>query len=78
MVKHGWNLPTISTRKAKGMTKIAIAVDGEWAYPIYRHNGKYHIDFGGAVGLSDPLTFDSDVKAIRYLQKHVASSGWEG
>ena len=59
------------------MVKIAIIVDGEWAYPIYRDNGKYRVDFGGMTGLSDLLEFTSDTKAISYLRKAVASGLWE-
>ena len=28
------------------MTKIAIAVDGDETYPVYRYGGAYGIDFG--------------------------------
>ena len=60
------------------MTKIAIIIDGEYEYPIFRDKGLYHIDFGGAVGMSDPLEFENDVKAISWLRKHVEAGGWEG
>ena len=53
------------------MTKIAIAVDGDDAYPIYRYGGAYGIDFGGSRGLCGPFLFESDVVAIRYFQKAV-------
>ena len=60
------------------MTKLAIVVDGDYAYPIYRDNGKYRIDFGGAQGISDELEFESDVKAISWLRKKVETCGiWE-
>lgn len=58
------------------MTKIAIVLDGDYVYPIYRKNGRYHIDFGGAHGLSDALTFENDVKAICWLRKRVESGIW--
>ena len=59
------------------MVKIAIAVDGEWEYPIYRDGNEYRIDLGGAFGLSDPLPFENDVKAITFLQKAVENDIWE-
>ena len=59
------------------MTKIAIAVDGDFAFPIYRKDGKYCIDFGGAIGMSDLIEFENDVKAIRYLHKVVADGIWD-
>lgn len=51
------------------MTKIAIVLDGERIYPILRHEGAYHIDFGGAVGLSVPLRFNRDTEAINWFRK---------
>jgi len=54
------------------MTKIAIVLDGDYIYPIFRDKGMYHIDLGGAVGLSDPLPFKSDTEAINWLRKAVA------
>ena len=38
------------------MTKIAIAVDGDFAFPIYRKDGKYCIDLGGATSSSSRTT----------------------
>ena len=50
------------------MTKIAIIVDGDHAYPIYRlSDRRYSIDYGGSFGKSEPLPFDSDVQAISCL-----------
>lgn len=51
------------------MTKIAIVLDGEQIYPIIRHEGAYHIDFGGAVGLSAPMHFERDTEAINWFRK---------
>lgn len=53
------------------MTKIAIVLDGDYEYPIYRKNGLYHIDFGGSHGMSDALAFNSDVQAIKWLREKV-------
>ena len=50
------------------MVKIAIIVDGDWTYPIYRDNGSYKVDFGGSVGMCGPFSFPNDTKAISYLQ----------
>ena len=50
------------------MVKIAIVVDGEDTYPIYRENGAYRIDMGPAMGVSEPMSFPSDAKAIKFLQ----------
>lgn len=52
------------------MIKLAIAVEKDtgFAYPIYKSDGMYFIDMGGAMGMSDPLEFDNDVKAISFLQ----------
>ena len=58
------------------MDKIAIVVDGEWEYPIYRDNGKYYIDMGGAMGMSEPLDYPSDTKAIAHLQSVIESDPW--
>ena len=55
------------------MVKIAIVVDGDYIYPIYRHEGMYHIDLGGEVGLSDPLPFKRDTEAINWLRKTIAA-----
>ena len=50
------------------MVKIAIIVDGEFEYAIYRHKGHYYVDFGCSTGMSAPLTFKGDTKAISWLQ----------
>ena len=50
------------------MVKIAIAVDGEDTYPIYRVDSRYVIDMGAGMGISDPMSFPSDTKAISFLQ----------
>lgn len=59
------------------MVKIAIAVDGEYVFPIYRDSGFYYIDLGGSFGMSDPLSFESDTKAISELQKAFYDDVWE-
>ena len=59
------------------MVKIAIVVDGDYSLPIYKDNGLYYIDFGGAMGMSDPLEFESDVKAISHLQNAYYNDPWE-
>lgn len=56
------------------MTKIAIIIDGDYVYPVYRIEDKYHIDLGNSVGMSGPFEFKSDVKAITWLRKHVKVS----
>ena len=53
------------------MVKIAIAVDGTDIYPIYRENGMYHIDMGGSMGMSEPLDYPSDTKAISDIRKAI-------
>lgn len=53
------------------MTKIAIVVDGDHTYPVYRTNGTYTIDFGGRNGMSEALKFPTDVKAINWFRKTV-------
>lgn len=53
------------------MVKIAIVLDGEHAYPIYRENGRYCIDFGGNTGKSKPMSFPNDTKAISWLRNAV-------
>lgn len=52
------------------MTKIAIALDpnSDYAYPIYRNDGRYQIDLGGATGMSDPIEFPNDVTAINWFR----------
>lgn len=55
------------------MTKIAIVIDGERTYPILRLEGKYRIDFGGSVGMSDPLSFKRDTEAIAWFRKTFSS-----
>ncbi len=52
------------------MVKIAIVIDGDYEFPVYRTDGKYSIDLGGAIGMSDPIVFESDTKAIRYFNEH--------
>lgn len=59
------------------MTKIGIVINGEWEYPIYRSDGKYHIDLGGSFGMSDPLSFESDTKAIVALHEAFEGNEWE-
>jgi len=59
------------------MTKIAIVVDGDYGFPIYRENGFYYIDLGGSLGMSDPLSFESDVKAITTLREAYENDPWE-
>lgn len=59
------------------MVKIAIVVDGDYEFPIYKDNGFYYIDLGGAFGMSDPLTYESDTKAISELQKSFYNDPWE-
>ena len=51
------------------MTKLSIIVDGDEIYPIYRENGSYFIDLGGSFGMSGPLSYPSDTKAISELRK---------
>lgn len=60
------------------MTKLAIVLDGEQIYPIFRHEGRYHIDFGGSVGLSVPFDFKSDTEAIKWFRKAVAQRALAG
>ena len=55
------------------MTKIAIIVDGDRVYPILRHKGAYHVDFGGSVGLSDAFSFKRDTEAINWLRNALTS-----
>lgn len=59
------------------MTKIGVVVDGDYEFPIYRKDGFYYIDLGGSFGMSDPLSFESDVKAISTLQKAYDNNPWE-
>ena len=59
------------------MLKIAIVVDGEYSFPIYKEGEHYYIDFGGSFGMSDPLSFESDTKAISSLQKAFYDNPWE-
>lgn len=59
------------------MVKIAIVVDGDYEFPIYKDNGKYYIDLGGSFGMSDPLSFDGDTKAISTLQRAYHDNPWE-
>ena len=51
------------------MTKIAILVDGDQNYPLYREKDAYFIDFGGSLGRSEPFSYPSDTKAISRLGK---------
>lgn len=59
------------------MVKIAIVVDGDYAFSIYKDNGYYYIDLGGSFGMSDPLSFERDTKAISELQKAYYNDPWE-
>lgn len=51
------------------MTKIAIVLDDERIYPIIRHEGMYHVDFGGNVGMSAPMAFKRDTEAINWFRR---------
>ena len=59
------------------MTKIAIIVDGDYEFPIYRDEGLYLVDLGGSFGMSDPLFFSSDVEAIVALREAYEDDCWE-
>ena len=59
------------------MVKIAVIVDGDYEFPIYRHDGEYFVDLGGSLGMSDPLYFESDTEAISTLQKAYENDCWE-
>ena len=51
---------------------IANIEDNGWVYPVYRDaNGLYFIDLGGAVGISDPCSFDSDADAINFFEEQL-------
>ena len=56
------------------MAKIAIILDGDRIYPIFRENGRYYIDFGGNTGRSKPMDFPNDTKAINWLREAVATA----
>lgn len=63
------------------MVKIAIVCDDEYIYPIFRISERperlYCIDLGGAMGMSDPLPYENDVKAISFLQRVIPLDPYE-
>ena len=57
------------------MVKIAIIVGSDAIHPIYRSEGSYHVDLGGATGIVGPFDFPGDTKAIRGLMDMYFSDG---
>lgn len=56
------------------MVKLAIVLDGDQIYPIYREKGRYFIDFGGNTGKSKPMYFQNDTRAIVWFRNAVAKA----
>lgn len=58
------------------MVKLAIVLDGDHIYPIYREKGRYFIDFGGNTGKSKPMDFQNDTKAIAWFRDAIARASF--
>lgn len=52
------------------MREVGRVVRGDWSYPVILDDeGYYHVDLGGAYGVSDPFEFDSDEEAVSFFTK---------
>lgn len=59
------------------MVKLALVITDGFEYPAYKDDGKYYVDLGGSFGMSDPLSFEGDTKAIAHLRKVLSEDPYE-